>query len=184
MSDRSRDYRDQHPDLASEREQQRGRERDRDRSDLDNAVPVPYHGYGDVNRQRERGQFFGRGPKGYRRSSERIREEVSDRLMISPDVDASDIEVRVENGVVTLSGTVEDRHQKRIAEYIAEDSAGVDDVNNEIRIRHGFWANASGESATERALARAPERDVGGPSAVGGRANAARGAAARRAGGR
>ena len=91
------------------------------------------------------GHYVGLGPKGYRRSDERIHEEVSDRLMTHPDVDASEMEVRVAKGIVTLVGTVDDRHQKRIAEFIAEDVVGVDDVYNELKVRHGFWANFTGE---------------------------------------
>src|SRR6266487_4035278 len=60
-----------------------------------------------------------------RNSDERIREDVSDRLMTHPDVDASEIEVHVSNGVVTLDGIIENRHQKRIAEFLAEDVLGV-----------------------------------------------------------
>ena len=105
--------------------------------------------YADVASEHRRGRFFGRGPKGYRRSSERIQEEISDRLMTHPDIDASDIEVRVGDGIVTLTGTVEDRHEKRLAEYIAEDALGVDDVDNQLKVRHGFWATLSGEKADE-----------------------------------
>jgi len=99
--------------------------------------------------EHRRGRFFGRGPKGYRRSSERICDEISDRLMTHPDIDASDIEVRVGDGIVTLTGTVEDRHEKRLAEYIAEDALGVDDVDNQLKVRHGFWATLSGEKADD-----------------------------------
>lgn len=106
-----------------------------------------------VASEHRRGRFFGRGPKGYRRSSERMREEISDRLMTHPDIDASDIEVRVEGGIVSLTGTVEDRHEKRLAEYIAEDALGVDDVDNQLKVRHGFWATLTREKADE------PERD-------------------------
>lgn len=124
-----------------------------------------------------RGRFYGVGPKGYRRSDERIREEVSDRLMTHPDVDASDIEVHVANGIITLGGTVPDRHQKRIADLIAEDIVGVDDVHNELHVRHGFWSSLAGGTAAD-----APERarrDTARASDVGGRENAARAAADR-----
>jgi hypothetical protein len=69
--------------------------------------------------------------------------------MTHPDIDASDIEVRVADGVVTLTGTAEDRHEKRLAEYIAEDALGVDDVDNQLKVRHGFWATLSGEKADD-----------------------------------
>src|SRR5690606_23118505 len=71
------------------------------------------------------GTYVGRGPKGYRRSDERITEDVCDRLTDDPMVDASDITVQVRDGEVTLTGTVEDRRQKRRAEDIVEDVPGV-----------------------------------------------------------
>src|SRR5919109_1247222 len=106
-----------------------------------------FTGYGAV---RERGTFAGRGPKGYRRSDERIQEDVNDRLTWSAELDASDIEVRVVDGEVTLTGVVEDRAAKRLAEDLAEDIAGVRDVHNELKIRHGFLAGLTGEKADER----------------------------------
>jgi len=127
----------------------------------------------------ERGRYYGRGPKGYRRSDERIHEEVSDRLMTHPDVDASDIEVHVEKGIITLSGTVEDRHQKRISDFIAEDVVGVDDVRNQLTVRRGFWGTLAGGPHADRESTPQPEQDAGRASATGGRANAARGAALR-----
>jgi osmotically-inducible protein OsmY len=84
-----------------------------------------------VNRGDER--RWGRGPKGYQRSDTRIHEEVCDRLTYS-DVDAENVEVTVANGEVTLAGTVRDRWDKRRAEDLAEEVAGVREVHNSIRI--------------------------------------------------
>lgn len=78
----------------------------------------------------------GRGPRGYRRSDERIREEVCDRLTDDPTVDASDIEVAVQNGEVTLSGAIDSRQARRRAEDIAESVSGVTHVQNNLRPRH------------------------------------------------
>ena len=80
------------------------------------------------------GGFAGRGPKGYQRSDERLQEEISDRLMADRWVDASEIEVRVKNGEVTLTGTVDNRDAKRRAEDIAEQVMGVRDVMNQVRV--------------------------------------------------
>ncbi|MBY0413684.1 MAG: BON domain-containing protein [Bdellovibrionales bacterium] len=82
----------------------------------------------------ERG-FFGKGPKGYRRSDDRIKEDVCETLARNPRVDASDIEVKVEDACVTLSGTVDSKEAKRAAEMAIEDLSGVDDVKNEIRVK-------------------------------------------------
>src|SRR5437868_3838690 len=51
-------------------------------------------------------------PKGYQRSDERIREDVCERLSHSSGLDVSEVEVTVMQGIVTLSGTVNDRRQK------------------------------------------------------------------------
>lgn len=80
------------------------------------------------------GRFKGRGPRNYRRSDERIREDISDRLLFDEDVDATGMEVHVENGEVTLSGFVPTRSQKRIAEWIADSVPGVTDVKNQLKI--------------------------------------------------
>jgi len=78
--------------------------------------------------------FAGRGPKGYRRSDERIREDISDRLMEHDELDASDIEVAVKDGEATLTGTVDSRWAKRLAEDLAERASGVRDVMNQIKV--------------------------------------------------
>ncbi|HKR12437.1 MAG TPA: BON domain-containing protein [Pyrinomonadaceae bacterium] len=76
----------------------------------------------------------GRGPKGYRRSDERIKEDVNDRLSEGY-IDASEITVMVEGGEVTLSGTVNSRSDKRRAEDIAEYVSGVQNVENRLRVK-------------------------------------------------
>ena len=97
-------------------------------------------------KQDERASHYGKGPKGYRRSDERVRDDVSDRLSDDHWLDASDIEVKVENGEVTLSGTVTDRESKRRAERLAESCGGVSDVQNNIKVRRDASMN-SGESS-------------------------------------
>lgn len=92
-------------------------------------------GYG--NTTRGLGQF-GKGPKGYVRSDERIREDVCDRLSDDDEVDASDITVTVKNAEVILEGTVSDRQSKHRAEDIAESISGVKEVTNHLRARKGF----------------------------------------------
>lgn len=75
----------------------------------------------------------GRGPRNYQRSDDRIREDICERLMRAW-MDADDVDVRVEKGEVTLSGTVRSRDEKRAIEDLAEDVLGVKDVQNEIRV--------------------------------------------------
>jgi hypothetical protein len=90
--------------------------------------------------------YSGRGPRNYHRSDERILDEINDQLTRDPRIDASDIEVRVNNGEVTLSGTVDHRNDKRLAEDIAESCSGVQDVQNQIRVkREGSGTQADRE---------------------------------------
>jgi len=81
------------------------------------------------------GRFKGVGPKGYRRSDERIKEDVCDFLTQAPNLNCSDIEVSVNDGIVTLKGTVDERRMKRMAEETIEYIPGVNDVRNEIRVQ-------------------------------------------------
>jgi osmotically-inducible protein OsmY len=116
------------------------------------------------DRARQWGQFggrhTGRGPKGYRRSDERIREDVSDKLMEHPDLDASEIEVKVSNGEVTLSGLVDSRWAKRLAEDIAESSTGVRDVMNQLRVPSEMSMSKKEASAAPSGQARNGRRPV------------------------
>jgi len=97
-----------------------------------------------------RPHFIGRGPKGYKRSDDRIREEICDRMTDDPVLDATEIEVEVTEGEVTLSGSVASRDQKRRAEDIAEAIGGVKDVTNQLRVTrdggHNWAPGSSGAS--------------------------------------
>lgn len=94
------------------------------------------------------GAYFGRGPSGYTRSDERIREDVCDRLTDDPRVDASAIQVTVESGVVTLQGQVPERQMKHRAEDCAEHVSGVKDVENRVRVSRGDAWNEESESGS------------------------------------
>ncbi len=92
------------------------------------------------------GRFAGKGPKGYTRSDERIKEQVSEKLEEHGDIDASEITVQVKNGEVTLEGTLSDRSMKRMAEDVAEDCPGVKEVQNRLRVEHGNGSEKSSSS--------------------------------------
>src|SRR2546421_2956633 len=82
------------------------------------------------------GKFRGRGPKNYRRSDERIHEEISDRLTDNEWLDASDVDVSVNSGIVILTGTVDSRYAKRLAEDIADSVSGVINVQNNLLVEN------------------------------------------------
>lgn len=123
--------------------------------------------FGDDDAERRRhqdqmraSQHRGRGPRGYSRSDERVREDVSDRLTDDAYIDASDIEVTVSGGEVTLTGMVPDRHTKRRAEDVAESVSGVSHVQNNLRVRAqtgsqggAGWGSSTGAGASAMANA-------------------------------
>jgi osmotically-inducible protein OsmY len=64
---------------------------------------------------------------------ERIRKNLNNRLADDTDLDASDIDIGVDNCVVTLRGSVDSLWDKRRAEDIAKSILGVKGVNNKLR---------------------------------------------------
>jgi hypothetical protein len=80
------------------------------------------------------GGFRGKGPMNYQRSDQRIREDVCEYLTEDDDVDASEIDVKVEQCEVTLTGMVPSRDMKRRAERIAERASGVRDIHNQLKV--------------------------------------------------
>ncbi len=110
------------------------------------------------------GPHVGKGPRGYVRSDDRIYEEVCDRMTRHGQLDASDVNVEVKNGEVTLTGTVQDRRAKRLAEDISDSVHGVRDVNNQLRLRGkrgtpDRWVDEVGRSGVYPAseMEQAPE---------------------------
>ena len=104
------------------------------------------------------GRYYGRGPKGYQPSDQRILEEINERLTEHVDIDASEIEVKVQSGEVTLTGTVNERYAKRLAEDVAENVLGVKQLHNQIRVQpetswreSGTGSMAARKSATSDA---------------------------------
>lgn len=75
----------------------------------------------------------GVGPRGYVRSDERLRELICERLT-EADLDASDIDVQVNEGTVTLEGSVPDRGTRHQAEDLVDDCGGVKDIQNHLRV--------------------------------------------------
>ena len=81
------------------------------------------------------GRYRGMGPKGYARGDDRIREDVCNRLTDDAHLDASEIEVELKDGEVTLTGTVRERQDKRHAEDIVDAASGVKHVQNNLRVK-------------------------------------------------
>jgi len=88
------------------------------------------------------GQHRGKGPKGYQRSDERIKELLCERLSEDPEIDPSEVTISVTGGKITLEGTVDSRKTKNAIEDIA-DQCGVQDVQNNLRVQR------QGQTGTE-----------------------------------
>lgn len=101
---------------------------------------------GERRGEEARGSFAGRGPRNYKRSDERIIEEINEMLTRHSSIDADDINVEVKDGEVTLSGSVPDRRMKHLAEDVAEGCFGVKDVTNNLRVKRAEESARSSSS--------------------------------------
>ena len=115
-------------------------DRSRDWWDRTTDEVASWFGDDDAERRRRRDRMYdnnhhGKGPKGYQRSDERIKEDLQDNLYNDSYIDASDMEVIVNDGKVTLSGSVESKLAKRRAEDMADVISGVKDVQNNLTIK-------------------------------------------------
>lgn len=79
---------------------------------------------------------IGQSPSGTKISDAKIWDEVCDALANAYDVDASNMEVDVEDSIVYLSGTVGTRDEYFKAAQIAWDVGGVDYVQNRLQINY------------------------------------------------
>jgi len=118
---------------------------------------------GGFNQGRNQGPYFGRGPQGWQRSDERIREDVNEALTQHGWLDATGIQVSVNKGDVTLNGTVDSRYAKRMAEDALEDISGIMDVHNNLRVEMGD----EGTRARNESFAGTSGRSTGSTSTPG-----------------
>ncbi|MCK6551313.1 BON domain-containing protein [Myxococcota bacterium] len=143
----SQRYRNPGYSLDEGRFQQRSRTDERGFEDR--GTPRSSYGYGEGLGERI-GEALGierrPAPKNYRRSDERILDEVCYRLWANPDIDASEIEVEVKDAKVTLKGIVEERWVKRLAEDVADEVFGVEDVDNDLRVRGSITEKFLGDT--------------------------------------
>ena len=87
------------------------------------------------------GNQQGRGPRGYRRSDQRVFADVCDLLTEDIEVDAREIDVAVSGGVVTLEGSVAGRMERERAEELADSVKGVVSIENNLLVRPD-WARS------------------------------------------
>jgi osmotically-inducible protein OsmY len=90
----------------------------------------------------------GKAPRGYKRSDERIREDICERMMDNGELDASDVEIEVHEGVVKLSGNCSCRHSKNAIEEIVDGVSGVNDIDNQIKVKRSNGKDDESSSST------------------------------------
>jgi osmotically-inducible protein OsmY len=108
-----------------------------------------------------RGRFTGRGPRGYKRSNERLTEEINEKLTQHPDINAEEIEIKVQNGEVTLTGVVDDRQTKRMVEDIVEEISGVNELHNQLRVNRNRGTQSGQSSAQASQSSQASQASRG-----------------------
>lgn len=113
--------------------------------------------YGQRFEQPSQGQGVshrGKGPQGWTRSDEKIKDIVCEALHDDHHIDASGIDVEVKNGEVTLTGMVPDRRTKRAAEDLVERLSGVKDVQNSLKVssdeRMKYAQKSSSETSSQQ----------------------------------
>lgn len=63
-----------------------------------------------------------------------VKEEILNTLALDPRVGATNVEVAVVDGVVTLSGAAANEEARRAAEELARDVEGVREIHNQIQV--------------------------------------------------
>jgi hypothetical protein len=118
---------------------------------------------GDYSSLRDRNYeqtYAGRGPKGWKRSDDSIKETICHALEQHPRIDASEIEVDVKDGIVTLRGNIHDRPTKRLAGDVIDWLPGVVDVHNNLTVDKTFFERAKQlfSGGTDSGAADTPSR--------------------------
>lgn len=91
-------------------------------------------GFNEPERRKPGGSRTGTGAQFHRRTDDKIREEIWELLTNHADLDASEVELHVEAGEVTLSGTVDSRDARWLAEDLVSSVSGVREVNNRLKV--------------------------------------------------
>jgi BON domain len=106
--------------------------------------------------------FRGVGPKGYQRSDAHVKEQVCERLLLDPYLDASRITVKVSKGRIALKGTVPSERM-RSAALAAATSVAAGAVDSSLQVAGAAGARASRRTGrTSRARVKSTRRR-GGP---------------------
>jgi osmotically-inducible protein OsmY len=116
--------------------------------------PAAFAGQAKSYTQPEPSRRFPPGPKGYQRSDARIQEDISDRLYQAYHIDSSEVSVTVSGGRVTLEGMVPSRHMKHSIEDLVDQTSGVTDIENRVRVQ---GTNYQGSAPTTASASTTPK---------------------------
>ncbi|MEX0912830.1 MAG: BON domain-containing protein [Gemmatimonadota bacterium] len=86
-------------------------------------------------------------------TDDEIRSVVLEQLREYPNLDADDIDVRVQNGTVTLSGRVGTDGEVQVATAVLDDVLGLDDFQNDLvvdELRRGDVPEAADDAVATR----------------------------------
>jgi len=90
-----------------------------------------YYGLGDESDASQ----LGKDPRDYQRPDARLEEEVNEILSHQSKLDAREVVVHVQQGNVSLEGSVASRRDRRLAKSLAESVWGVKDVTNSLAVK-------------------------------------------------
>jgi osmotically-inducible protein OsmY len=85
-------------------------------------------------------------------SDSSLRQNILDELEFEPSIDANDIGVAVEDGIVTLSGHVQNYSQKQAAERIVARVKGVRGIAEELEVRYPGGSGVADDEIARRVL--------------------------------
>ena len=85
-------------------------------------------------------------------SDSALRQDILDELEFEPSIDANDIGVAVEDGVVTLTGHVPNFGQRQAVERVVARVKGVRGIAQEIEVRYPGGAGTSDDEVAKRVL--------------------------------
>jgi hypothetical protein len=80
------------------------------------------------------GGHRGKLPKNFAYSDDKLRERICEMLADHDLIDPSNVDIQVKSGEVTITGTIEDRHQKRLIDDMVQNVPGVQDVHLSIKV--------------------------------------------------
>lgn len=135
MARKSRDERSGQERRAAPRANRRTIERDDDATQLlERGESPPAEEEFRAERREEGRRQSNTGPRSRRKSDESLRQEIREILTADPELEATDIEVEVEGGAVTLRGGVVDPDARLLAEELVESLSGVREVHNRLKV--------------------------------------------------